>query len=227
MIIYFGGCNSPYVIHALGETDAKRILISFTGKHSKNSWMLYRQYGFEIAADSGAFTAWQSGKPCDIHQYMQWLNKHDIKTYFNMDVVGDVNETEKNQTIMENEGFKPVPVFHYGSDFSELNRLVDKYDLVGLGGTVGRSFNTKVKWFQRIFTEHPTGRFHAFGTTNEKLICQFPFFSCDSTWWLYKFWDENQKMFSNSKCPRKERIARVKYLLSLEDVFTGFQPVIF
>ena len=224
MIIYFGGCERPNAIHTLAKAGGRRVMISYAEPPTETCWRLYREYGIELMADSGAFSAWKRGIELTVEGYMQWLNDNKITQYFNMDVVGDPQASEANMKYMEQAGFNPIPVYHYGSPWSVLDGFMEKYQLVGIGGTVGQPYSRKVAFFQELFSRHPEGKFHGLGFANSKLIKQFPFISCDSVWWLYKFRKNQTRLAEGDR--KAEQRARVKLLLSLEGTQTAYQQVL-
>lgn len=226
MLIYFGGCERPNAIHTLAKAGGRRVMISFAEPPTKTCWRLYREYGIEIMADSGAFSAWKRGIEVNLADYMAWLTKHDIQQYFNLDVVGDMEATARHQKIMEKAGFNPIPVFHFGGPMELLGKLIKNYPLIGLGGTVGLPTTVKEQWFRQIYSLYPEGKFHALGVANTRLICQFPFESADSVWWVYKF-RYNTARLAPEGDRQAEQQARVKHLLGLEDEEATYQMTMF
>lgn len=226
MLIYFGGCERPNAIHTLAAAGGRRVMISFAEPPTKTCWNLYHRYNIDLMADSGAFSAWKRGTNIDIWQYMAWLKQYDIKHYFNLDVVDDTVATKENQRLMEQEGFKPIPVFHFGEPSDLLIEYAAKYPLIGLGGTVGLPLNTKEQWFGKVLSICPKVKFHALGVANTRLITQFPFESADSVWWLYKFRDKQIRLAPGGD-RKDEQKARVKHLLELENVKHTYQVAMF
>jgi len=157
---------------------------------------------------------------------MAWLKTNDIQQYFNLDVVGDPKATRNNQSIMEQAGFNPIPVFHFGEPMELLSELIDKYPLIGLGGTVGQPLRAKEEWFRQVFSLYPQGQFHALGVANVRLLRQFPFASADSVWWVYKFRDKQTRLAPDGDRKAEQR-ARVKWLLGVEDNQAVYQTAIF
>ena len=141
-------------------------------------------------------------------------------------MVGNPGVSEENQRVMEAAGFNPIPVYHFGEPIEVLDDMVKRYPLVGLGGTVGQPLTTKEQFFRRVFGRYPQGRFHALGTTNERLITQFPFESVDSVWWVYKFRDKTVRL-SQGTDRKSEQRARVSYLLKLQQRMPKYQPAMF
>ncbi len=222
MKVYFGGVDAPNHINALVAAGGKRIMISYASPPTKNTWKMIEEHGLEVMADSGAFSIWKRGAELDICAYMQWIDEHNIKLYYNMDIVGDWQNTAENQKYMEDNGYKPIPVFHMGEPWEVLDRMVNDYELIGLGGTVGSSYGRKVTWFRQVFSRHPDGKFHALGVARESIIRQFPLESTDSVWWIFK-WRKNEKIYSDTGIRRDEQVARVKYLQALESVPRAYQ----
>jgi len=226
MKVYFGGCERPNAIHTLAQAGGQRVMISFAEPPTESCWKLYREYGIEIIADSGAFSMWKRGTTINIEDYMNWIKDNGISHYFNLDVVGDPEATAHNQSLMEQAGFKPIPVFHIGEPIELLGELVAKYPLVGLGGTVGQPTTAKEQWFRQVFSLYPEGKFHALGVTNARLLSQFPFDSVDSVWWVYKFRDKVARL-SPGDDRKAEQKARVKHLLNMENCIPIYQTVMF
>lgn len=227
MRVYFGGCERPNAIHTLAKAGGKRVMISYAEPPTENCWKLYREYGIEIMADSGAYSAWKRGIELSLEGYMNWLQENNIKQYFNMDVVGDPKASMANLQKMEDAGFTPIPVFHYGTPWRVLDDLFDRYrySLIGIGGTVGQSYSRKVAFFEELFSRYPDGNFHGLGIASSKLLEQFPFVSCDSVWWVYKY-RSNQARLAPGKGRKEEQAARVKHLLNLEQVDRRHQMVL-
>lgn len=217
MKIYYGGCERPNAIHTLAGAGGRRVMISFAEPPTETCWQLYREYGIEVMADSGAFSAWKRGTPINLQDYMDWLKKHDIKLYFNLDVVVNPIETVINQFNMEAAGFKPIPVFHYGENWGLLEYYVLNYELVGLGGTVGLPVREKERFFSQVFSLYPEGKFHALGVAKDRYLSKYPFDSADSVWWVYKFRDK-QKRYASGDNRKDEQTARVKHLKRLSEL---------
>ena len=108
--------------------------------------------------------------------YAGWLHfalpEHpEIDAYFNLDVLGNTDQTIKNQTYLEGRGFHPIPVWHPGEDEWVLDYYCSIYDYVAIGGLVGaagkklRLTSARMRFmFERIFNKYPNTKFHAFGT---------------------------------------------------------------
>lgn len=220
MEIYFGGAERPNVIHLLAEAGVRTVMVSYASYVSANCWRLLHDYGFEILADSGAFTMWKQGRSLDVLAYMDWIQENGVAHYFNLDVVGDPLATAANQEAMEASGFHPVPVFHHGSDWAILDAMIGKHDLIGLGGTVGMNTKRAAEWFVQVLDRHPDQKFHGLGSTNQQFLT-LPFWSVDSTWYLYKHRDGRR--FDPGGDRAGEILARIRHLQTFEHMGRSYQ----
>ncbi len=147
----------------------------------------------DLFLDSGAFSAWSQGIEVNIHDYIAFVKEHEdiLTVYANLDVIGSAEGTFQNQKIMEAAGLNPLPVFHVGEPWDYLQRYIDNYDYVALGGMVGRPKPTLVPWLNQCFSKYicddagyPKAKIHGFGLTSLSLMLQYPWYSVDSTSWI-------------------------------------------
>lgn len=184
-----------------------------------------------------------------LEEYAAFINKykHLIYGFFNLDVIGNPIQTQKNfERLSELTGTRPIPVWHCNvedwrkSDFKLLDQIVNEdYELIAIGATVelgkraGVRNQDKVKreLFEEIFKRHPQQNFHWLGGSSS-LMLEFPFFSSDSSGWLqgrkkhqvYSFEDSQaatkvMPYWSKEKC----LAFNVKSLSSLENIYDGIQ----
>lgn len=144
--------------------------------------------------DSGAFSAYTLGESIGLKAYCAWLKNHQryIAHYAVLDDITSPARTMNNQRAMEGEGLAPVPCFHYGEDPGWLKRYLDKYDYLALGGMVPISTEQLVPWLDDLWGNYlttadgrPRVRVHGFGLTTFSLIERYPWYSVDSSSWLY------------------------------------------
>jgi len=157
--------------------------------------------------DSGAFTAWSSGKPIDLDEYCEFI-RHNIEyldVYAALDCIpgskdrpASAKEREeaaalswKNYLYMRDQGLNPLPVYHYGEDPKWLEQMLDYgCDYIALGALVGIPSQLRRHWLDRVFTRltdetgRPIVKTHGFGMTAIPLIFRYPWYSVDSTSWL-------------------------------------------
>ena len=173
-------------------------------KEWAESWTLptHNDLRPRVIIDSGAFTAWTSGKPIDPRDYAQWAldfehrwrGKMATLEFMNLDVIGDQDASWVNQGILEGLGMKPLPIITYGVNLDHLDRALENYDYIALGGLVPHSRNKDKlrKWldacFARVMTyRKKTGtlrRIHLLGITTEWVLNRYPCYSSDSSSWV-------------------------------------------
>ena len=143
--------------------------------------------------DSGAFSAWNQNIEIDLDEYIAFVKEHEdiIGVYANLDSIGDPQKTWQNQRAMERAGLNPLPCFHYGEPIEYLERYLDRYDYVALGGMVPISTKDLSVWLDSLFSEYltdedgmPSVKVHGFGLTSLPLMLRYPWYSVDSTSWV-------------------------------------------
>jgi hypothetical protein len=168
-----------------------RFLASFHYRRGTDlaAWAASHPGPVEVFADSGAFSAHTKGVVIDLTDYAAWLGRWRalFTVAANLDVIGDLAQTRRNQARLEQLGHRVLPVFHVGTPWEELDRLCTEYDYVALGGMVAHAQRPPVmmRWLIRCFRiaeKHGT-RFHGFGQTNPAIIAKLPFYSVDSSAW--------------------------------------------
>jgi len=133
--------------------------------------------------DSGAFTAWKSGKAISIDEYCSFIEKLPIKPwrYFTLDVIGDPEKTLNNYNTMIDRGFKPIPIFTRGEDLSLIDEYYKTSDVVGLGGLVGTKGNKNfVKGIMEVIGDR---KVHWLGFNTKAFISHYKPYMCDSSSW--------------------------------------------
>ena len=154
-----------------------------------------------LIVDSGAFTAFTCGKTIKPQDYTHWAldfkkrweHKMSFLGFMNLDVIGDQDETWKNQEMIEALGLNPIPIVTFGADLRHLERALG-YEYFALGGLV--PYATKKaklrawldKCFQIIVTKFKrTGvmpKVHLLGITSDWALKRYPCYSSDSSSWV-------------------------------------------
>lgn len=235
------------VIELIRITES-RLLLSF---HYDQKTMVHIQKGgnkmerrIDLFLDSGAYSAFTQGVEIDIQEYMSFIkkNREYIDVYANLDVIKDPVATWENQQIMEAAGLHPLPVFHIGSDYSYLQRYLDKgYDYIGLGIAGIKGEKILIPWLDRCFGDYlcdekgmPKVKVHGFGITRLDILFRYPWWSVDSTSWVMTsryglvyvprfkdgkwIYDENPwKVCVSNRCPHRKKEG---------EYFTTFPPAI-
>lgn len=192
MILYLVGTNPELVLDGdalgLGNLPPNMgILVSYATMTrtwvETIKWLQVR--GVRIFIDSGAYSAATIGKPVSLDSYVDFLHGLDLTgiIYANLDVIGDADASSQNLAAMEKSGLAPLPVFHFGSSLHHLDRLVEQYDYIALGGMVGTPASKTLPWAARCAERSNRARFHAFGQTSTKMMYSFDWQSVDSSAW--------------------------------------------
>lgn len=138
---------------------------------------------FRLIIDSGAFTAWNTGKPVSFEGYCQFLKSIPREWNFRavqMDVYGDAEASYENLKRMQDLGFNDVmPVFTRGETVERLEEFYTMTDYIMFGGIAfGADNKSYIKWFN----EQNRGRkVHWLGFTNIEFIKAFRPESVDSS----------------------------------------------
>lgn len=183
MIIYTAGsCIAEEAVYRL----TKNRLLTYAQRSTKvwGFWLNPEVQPKRLFVDSGAYTAWTQGARIDLDEYCAFLkrNAQQISVYAVLDVIGDYQGTAANQVRMEASGLSPLPVFHKGSPFTELERICERYSYFAIGGLVRARdrFCFLDQCFTIIKKKWPI-KVHAFGAAGQGTLERYPFYSCDSS----------------------------------------------
>lgn len=177
--------------------------------------------------DSGAFTFMSGTGIADfddyLTRYIDFINKYDIKWFFELDVdsvVGYKKVKEYRKRLEAGTGKKCIPVWHKSRGKAEFLKMCDEYDYVAIGGIVTKEITKEqyscFPWF--ISEAHKRGcKIHGLGFTDTNLLPKYHFDSVDSTAWLsgsrfghvYYF---DGKTMKSKKPPRGKKTVHYKLL---------------
>ena len=183
-----GTCSRPMLREEIEKS--KYILESFV---YVQEWQLdIIRHCDMFLLDSGAFTFMQKQKNHKVdwneylEQYIDFINKNDIKYFFELDIDSIVgyDKVLKMRKILEDKtGKKCIPVFHKSRGLKEWHKLCKEYDYVAIGTIYEYSRHPQIlKKLLKIARQYNT-KVHGLGFTISK-VEEFPFYSCDSTTWL-------------------------------------------
>lgn len=175
--------------------------------------------------DSGAFTFMNSFKGSVnwdkyVEDYANFINKYDIKYFFELDidVLVGIKEVERLRNKLEKLTRKKcIPVWHKSRGLEYWKKIVREYDYVAIGGIVIKEIKPKE---YKIFTpllkiaKDNNCKVHGLGFTGMKYLKKYHFYSVDSTSWtagsrfglIYKF---NNRIEQINK-PKNKRIKKEK-----------------
>lgn len=153
------------------------------------AWRSKARWPVRLFADCGAFSALTHNQVIKVEAYADWLLKNDgqFSVYPNLDVKGNWRQSQANQRYLEGRGLKPIPVYHAAEPWELLDEMCAQYDYVAIGGVAG-SLNRNaalIRFFDKCF-QVAAGRavFHGFGVTSWEMLCEFPYYSVDSSSWM-------------------------------------------
>ena len=135
--------------------------------------------------DSGAFTAFTSGKPISLNAYSEYLSRwsscwdHAIT----LDVIGDGRATAANTRKLHARGLAVMPVFTRGDSLAEFDAMVRDVGYVCVGGLVGlpgRAQLARTRMLQRRALEHGGG-IHALGIGSLAILRASKPYSADAS----------------------------------------------
>lgn len=139
---------------------------------------------FNLIVDSGAFTAWNSGKTITLDGYCSFLDKISFLQPFKavqLDVFGNPQKSYENLLIMRARGYDVMPVFTRGDSLEKLEEYYQMTDYIMFGGvTIGSSNKNYVKWFCE---KNKRRKAHWLGFTNINFIKHYKPESVDSSSW--------------------------------------------
>lgn len=163
------------------------ILISFAYmKESLIATLQEHKDTFEVILDSGAFTAFNTGRTITVQDYMKFLEKPplDFSFYFSLDSIGNPQKSMENFNILCKEGFNPVPVYTRGDTKNEFDYYYKARDFIGIGGIAGTEDNRYYlhKLYQdKMITSH---KVHWLGFWDRDFLLHYKPFSCDTQSWM-------------------------------------------
>lgn len=182
MKLYFAGAES---IHPNHYELVKRVLLSFASKKI----VKFLSTWDDIFIDSGAFTAFTSGKSINHKHYIRFIQENKIKKYASLDVIGDAEGSKKNFLIETKLGLNPIPAFHYGEKIEYLEYYLDNASYIALGGVaqLARNRVKLLKFFDHCYSlisKYQTKvKIHGFAVNSIDLLQRYPFYSVDATTW--------------------------------------------
>lgn len=148
--------------------------------------------------DSGAFTFLKQSHQNNINwdeyieDYGRFINKYDIKNFFELDIdtIVGLKEVERLRERLEKiTNKKCIPVWHKNRGKDYFLKMCDEYPYIALGGIAIKEipikrFETLFPWF--INEAHKRGaKIHGLGYTHISKLKEYHFDSVDSTAWLH------------------------------------------
>lgn len=149
-----------------------------------------------LFVDSGAFSAFNSGKQIDMQAFIRWqkeLERECPQLYFKagLDSIGDWKASKSNQEQTDAAGLKLFPTYHRNDPDEYLEWMVSRdYEFWGLGGIATGALTEADKigqFLDKAFDTicdpegKPKIKCHLFGISNIEFMQRYPGWSNDST----------------------------------------------
>lgn len=178
--------NKPYVLE------------SFYYIKNDNEWLMkMRPFFKEFLLDSGAFSFLNTIKKGTpdwdryIEEYADFINKHKVELFFELDIdpIVGLNEVERLRVKLEKLTKKQcIPVWHKSRGLDYWKKMCKDYSYVAIGGLVTKEIESKDYPIFNVLlkiAKQEKCRVHGLGFTNMEGLKKYPFYSVDSTAWLY------------------------------------------
>jgi hypothetical protein len=177
------------------------ILESFYHINRESYPRMFRRDKRKIFLDSGAFSAFTKGVKIKLEELAKYITKNQDTIEFaaNLDDLSTSNKDQAaegtwlNQKRLEAlvpKGVYVVPVFHVREHPRYLQRLVDNYPFIAIGGMVPESQPNLLKLLDEFWDKYltdtegrPRCRVHGFGLTALTPMLRYPWWSVDSSSW--------------------------------------------
>lgn len=178
----------------LGELKPKYFLNTFFEGEKACAGVLQAAGNENFLLDSGAFS-YMSGADCDKEQlrrytdrYIDFINKHDVKYFFELDVdtiFGIEFVEELRREIEGRTNKKSIPVWHKGRGVDYWKWMCDNYDYVAIGGLVFHVKQSEYPLIRKMvaYARKRGVKVHGLGFTKTKDLPSYMFYSVDSTSW--------------------------------------------
>jgi hypothetical protein len=141
-----------------------------------------------LLIDSGAFTAFSSGNPIPVSEYIEWCKEFYEKCawqYIGLDVVNQPAETSKNLKAMTDAGLRPMPVQVMGERLENVRDLVEINPHICVSGGVTQPVDFMMQRYKACYDiSEGKARIHGLGFVKWPQMWQVPLFSVDSSSWM-------------------------------------------
>ena len=162
-------------------------------------WMYpYILNHWNFMLDSGAFTFLENAKKGSsinwdsyILKYANIINKLNIDHFLELDIdnVVGLKKVEQLRDVLEKEtGKKCIPVWHKSRGLEYYKNMCKDYSYVAIGGIVsGEIKSSNYPIFNNLLNiaRQTETKVHGLGFTNLEGLTKYPFYSVDSTAWIY------------------------------------------
>lgn len=177
----------------LESEEPLNFLLSFALDAKGNFEKYYQQGKNHVLIDSGAFSAWNSGKVINREEYLAYIKKLPSEvSKINLDVIPRTGSSQGEKIACCQASFENflylnkhvknvLPVHHYGEDISWAHKMLDHTDHICISPANDTAESVKRTYFRYIWEELDFSvKTHVLGYTSIKGSEMFPFYSVDS-----------------------------------------------
>jgi len=198
----FGGDSAREAEKQMREENAQKICVLESFYYMQDWMKPYIRDHWDFLLDSGAFTFMSdkknsSGVDWDAYltRYIDFINEMDIDNFFELDIdaVVGLKRVEELRARLEAEtGKKSIPVWHKSRGKEYWLKMCEEYEYIALGASgLNDSKWTRKKGAENILYKlneialQNDCKVHALGYTSLPMLKKLPFYSVDSTAWIY------------------------------------------
>lgn len=138
-----------------------------------------------LILDSGAFSAYNSGKIIDINHFIRVAKESNAKEVFSLDDINDFTKSQANTMKVWNAGIPAIPVYHAGEPTSYLDWCC-KHTPCEKIGIACRSKDKKgwlAQQFKHVWDNYGPMKIHGLAMASQVLVDLVPFDSVDASSW--------------------------------------------
>lgn len=172
---------------------SQKVSFLMTFAHSTKQWKEFYDKGQNFMMDSGAFSAWNSGKEIDREEYLAFCRTLPEDVYkINLDVIPKTGAGEEaieqackasfeNYLYLKKHLKNVLPVHHYGDGVDWLHRMANETDYICVSPANDTHESIKKKYLDFVFSHLDLSvKTHALGYTSRTGVRKYPFHSVDS-----------------------------------------------
>jgi hypothetical protein len=180
------GARNLRVFDGIADADMPSVLVSFPyagpflrerERYRVRSWVM----------DSGAYTAWQTGRTVDLSAYIDCCQRVASDPVLDfvvaLDVIGSWRDGLRNVERMWQAGVPAVPTYHIGEPEDLLIGLARDYPRVCVGGVALLHGPARRRFAEQVFARVWPKRIHGLAIGNEADVMAAPWSSVDASSW--------------------------------------------
>ena len=138
--------------------------------------------------DSGAYTAYASGKEIDLDKYIETCKRlmaedKTLVEIYSLDVIGDWKASIRNTEKMWANGIPAIPCYHVNEPEHVLKMLATEYPKIALGGVALARTGKKLEWAKQCFARIWPKPIHGFAFCSRRAVMGLPWHSVDASSW--------------------------------------------